>query len=62
MGLEEEEKKAKKGAAVLGRGWGWGGDTFPCLQRKLQGPLAGEVAILDPRILRPERTGGVLRF
>lgn len=59
MGLEEEEKKAKKGAAVLGRGWG----HLPLPpERELQGPLAEKAAILDQRTLRPQRSWrGVLR-
>lgn len=49
-------KESKERSCCPGQGWGWGGDTFPCLQRELQGPLAGKAAILDQRTLRPQRS------
>lgn len=48
------KRKRKQRKELLS--WGGGGDTFLCLQTELQDPLAGKVAILDQRTLRPQRS------
>lgn len=52
----KRKRKQRKEPAVLGRGGGRGWRHLPCLQKELQGPLSGKVAMLDQRTLRPQRS------
>lgn len=63
MGLEEEEKKAKKGAAVLGRGVGVGWRHLPLPPERAPRPNGWEgshIGSKDPETSK--KLAGVLGF